>query len=150
MPLLWKDGQHAFEYRFLHKDGEYRWIREEQRVIRDREGNVRDVVGYWIDVTERKRLEDELRSAKKQLEYVVTANPAVIYIGKPLPDLSDFTSTYMSENVSSLLGFEARDFTNSTNFWTSRIHRDDLMLFKQKYPVYGKTVIKRSNTGSSA
>ncbi len=134
MPLLWRDGQHAFEYRFLHKDGGYRWIREEQRVIRDAEGNVRDVVGYWIDVTERKRLEDELRSAKKQLEYVVTANPAVIYISKPLPDLSDYTSTYMSENVSSLLGFESRDFNEHPDFWASRIHHDDLMLFKQKLP----------------
>src|SRR5208283_344987 len=134
MPLLWKDGRHAFEYRFLHKDGKYRWIREEQRVIRDAEGNVRDVVGYWIDVTERKRLEDELRSAKKQLEYVVTANPAVIYISKPLPDLSDYASTYMSENVSSLLGFESRDFNGNPDFWAGRIHPDDLILFKQKLP----------------
>jgi len=134
MPLLWRDGRHAFEYRFLHKDGKYRWIREEQRVIRDAEGNVRDVVGYWIDVTERKRLEDELRSAKKQLEYVVTANPAVIYISKPLPDLSDYASTYMSENVSSLLGFESRDFNGNPDFWAGRIHPDDLILFKQKLP----------------
>ena len=29
VPELWKKGQLAFEYRFLHKDGTYRWIREE-------------------------------------------------------------------------------------------------------------------------
>jgi PAS domain S-box-containing protein len=134
IPSLWRDGHHTFEYRFLHKDGKYRWIREEEKVIRDAEGNVGDVVGYWIDVTERKRLEDELRSAKKQLEYVVTANPAVIYFAKPLPDLSDYSSTYMSENVSSLLGFESRDFTERTNFSATRIHPDDLIVFKQKLP----------------
>jgi PAS domain S-box-containing protein len=132
IPLLWRNGQHVFEYRFLHKDGKYRWIREEQRVIRNAEGRVRDVVGYWVDITERKKLEEELRSAKKQLEYVVTANPAVIYVAKPLPDLSDFGTTYISENVFSLLGFESRDFVVHPEFWTSRIHPDDVVTFKQK------------------
>ncbi|HYW01351.1 MAG TPA: PAS domain-containing protein, partial [Candidatus Acidoferrum sp.] len=134
MPTLWKDGHHIFEFRFRHRDGNYRWIREEQRVVHDPEGNVQDVVGYFNDVTERKKLEDELRSTKKQLEYVVTANPAVIYAAKPLPDLSDFTSTYMSENVSSLLGFESRDFTERPEFGTNHIHPDDLTVFKQKLP----------------
>jgi len=67
MPLLWRDGRHAFEYRFLHKDGEYRWIREEQRVIRDREGNVRDVVGYWIDISKEKTLEEALHKSEQNL-----------------------------------------------------------------------------------
>ena len=47
--------------RFLHKDGAYRWIREETKVIRDAAGEPVEVIGYWTDVTERKRMEAALR-----------------------------------------------------------------------------------------
>ena len=60
VPLLWKDGKHTFEYRFLHKDGTWRWIREETKVFRDANGKPKEVSGYWTDVSERKRLEEEL------------------------------------------------------------------------------------------
>jgi len=65
VPHLWKDGQHAFEYRFLHKDGAYRWIREEAKVIRDAAGKPIEVIGYWTDITERKRLEEELAKSQR-------------------------------------------------------------------------------------
>lgn len=60
IPRLWKEGKFTFEYRFLHKDGNYRWIREEANVVRDAAGNPIEVNGYWSDVTERKRLEERL------------------------------------------------------------------------------------------
>jgi PAS domain S-box-containing protein len=60
IPRLWKEGQYAFEYRFLHKDGTYRWIREEAKVVRDTDGKPIEVNGYWTDASERKRLEEEL------------------------------------------------------------------------------------------
>ena len=65
VPHLWKDGQHTFEYRFLHKDGTYRWIREETKVIRDAAGEPVEVIGYWTDVTERKRMEVELVKSQR-------------------------------------------------------------------------------------
>jgi len=65
MPSLWSDGHHAFEFRFLHSDGAYRWLREEMKVTRDAEGHVLDVVGVCIDVTERKKLEGKLARAER-------------------------------------------------------------------------------------
>ena len=65
IPRLWKEGQHAFEYRFLHKDGTYRWIREEGKVGRDTDGKPIEVNGYWTDVSERKRLEEELVKSQR-------------------------------------------------------------------------------------
>ena len=62
---LWRDGHHAFEYRFLHTDGTYRWIREEQRILRDTAGRVLEGVGVAIDITERKKLEDELAKSQR-------------------------------------------------------------------------------------
>jgi len=65
VPELWKKGLCTFEYRFLHKDGSYRWIREEAKVIRDAAGNPAEVMGYWTDVTERKRMEGKLAKSQR-------------------------------------------------------------------------------------
>jgi PAS domain S-box-containing protein len=60
LPLLWKEGEHTFEYRFQHKDGNYLWIREEAKVIRDAAGKPTEVMGYWTDITDEKQM-DEMR-----------------------------------------------------------------------------------------
>jgi PAS domain S-box-containing protein len=48
---LLERGHHTHEYRFLHKDGSYRWMLDELRLTRDAEGNPRDIIGSWIDIT---------------------------------------------------------------------------------------------------
>jgi PAS domain S-box-containing protein len=126
MPSLWRDGQHTFEYRFLHGDGTYRWIREEYRVTRDADEHILDIVSVAIDVTDRKRMEEELRSTKERLEYVIQSNPAVIYTGKPLADLSDWVLTFVSGRVVSILGYGAEEFVGHLEFWISHVHPDDL------------------------
>jgi len=65
LPQLWKQGRLSVEYRFLHKDGTYRWIREEAKVIRDAAGKPMEVIGYWTDVTEQKRMEVELVESQR-------------------------------------------------------------------------------------
>ena len=65
MPRLWKEGQYSFDYRFLHKDGAYRWIREEAKVVRDADGKPIEVNGYWTDITERKHLEEALAKSQR-------------------------------------------------------------------------------------
>jgi PAS domain S-box-containing protein len=64
--LLEKD-HHVHEYRFLHKDGSYRWMHDESRLVRDADGNLLDVIGSWIDITERKRIEEERRALEAEL-----------------------------------------------------------------------------------
>ncbi len=46
------------EYRFQHKNGNYRWIYDERKLVRDETGNPLEIVGYWLDVTERKQSEE--------------------------------------------------------------------------------------------
>jgi len=125
VPELWKKGRCAFEYRFLHKDGSYRWIVEEAKVVRDAAGKPVEVMGYWTDVTERKRLEEETRKSRERLEYVVASNPAVIFTGKPFSDYTDFDFTYMSSNITLLLGYDVRDFIDDPRFWSKHVHPDD-------------------------
>jgi PAS domain S-box-containing protein len=59
------DGRLAHEYRFRHKDGVYRWMRSEMRLLRDTAGRPVEVVGSWSDITQRKLLEEQYRQAQK-------------------------------------------------------------------------------------
>lgn len=68
IPNLFDTGHHAHEYRFLHKDGDYRWMRDELTLVRDADGNPEKITGYWIDITERKLIELELEKARETLE----------------------------------------------------------------------------------
>lgn len=56
------------EYRARTKDGDYRWIYGRGKAIEwDEEGNVTRVIGTNADITERRRAENALRQANRQL-----------------------------------------------------------------------------------
>lgn len=62
--MLTKD-HHALEYRFLMKDGSYRWVRDEFVIIRDTLGEPVEMIGSWVDITEKINLEGQLFQAQK-------------------------------------------------------------------------------------
>jgi rsbT co-antagonist protein RsbR len=58
---LHQRGQHAFDYRFLHRDGTYRWMHDDCKITRDERGDPVEVVGTWQDVTDKRRSEELIR-----------------------------------------------------------------------------------------
>lgn len=54
---LGKKDEWTQEYRFRHKDGDYRWLRDQERVFRDASRTPVEIVGSWSDVSERKAAE---------------------------------------------------------------------------------------------
>ncbi|MEW6326041.1 MAG: PAS domain-containing protein [Thermodesulfobacteriota bacterium] len=80
LSCLVERGHHIHEYRFRHKDGTYRWMRDELRLLRDAAGNPREIVGYWIDITDRKQIEEALRRAEQEKEIILDSmSERVIY-----------------------------------------------------------------------
>jgi two-component system, cell cycle sensor histidine kinase and response regulator CckA len=57
--------QLARDHRVRHKNGQYRWVRDEQRLVCDAAGAPVEIVGSWVDITERKALEEQLRQSQK-------------------------------------------------------------------------------------
>jgi PAS domain S-box-containing protein len=53
------------EYRIVRGDGTIAWIRDRAFVVRDAAGRLVSVVGVADDVTERRRLEEQIRQAQK-------------------------------------------------------------------------------------
>lgn len=65
LPQLTTLGSRNFEYRIRRKDGSYIWIHDAQRLLRGMNEGVKEVVGSWTDVSDRKKVEEELRQVHK-------------------------------------------------------------------------------------
>jgi len=61
---LFEHGYHVHEYRFRHKDGTYRWMHDESKLMRDATGRPVEIVGSWLDITARKRMEEALQESQ--------------------------------------------------------------------------------------
>ena len=58
--LLFDKGEVVHEFRFLHKDGRYRWLRDHRRLVRDGNDQPLEVIGCAIDITDLKLAEGRL------------------------------------------------------------------------------------------
>jgi len=63
MTNLLSVGHACLEYRLRHKNGSYRWIHDELKLVRDKLGNPLEIVGCMVDITERKLTELALEQA---------------------------------------------------------------------------------------
>lgn len=68
LSLLFKHGTHDHEYRFRMNDGTYRWIHDGLTLVLDEAGEPIEMIGYWVDITDRKAADEELKKAKEQAE----------------------------------------------------------------------------------
>ena len=73
-------------------------------------------------VTERKRVENNLRLTQNRLQHLISSGPAVIYSSKCS---GDYGITFISENVDLLLGYKAQEFILDSSFWAQQIHPED-------------------------
>ncbi len=58
-------SEFALELRMRHKDGSYRWIYTRGVAVPDTTGNLSHMLGYHLDITQRKQLEEQFRQAQK-------------------------------------------------------------------------------------
>lgn len=71
---------------------------------------------------ERKQAESELRLVSERLQHLLSANPAVIFSCKLG---GNFDVTFVSENISSMMGYEPQEFVDGSLDWHHLIHPED-------------------------
>ncbi len=70
---LMEQGHHLIEYRFLHKDGSYRWICDQMKLAYNPEGEVEEIVGTFHDITDRKIAQEQIREQAALLDIATDA-----------------------------------------------------------------------------
>ena len=66
-----ESGDVAAEYRVIHKDGTVHWLQAKGRMFFDAEGRPDRMVGFMIDVTDRRHAEEELRATEARFRTFV-------------------------------------------------------------------------------
>jgi PAS domain S-box-containing protein len=112
------------EYRFLAADGRELWVHDEAVFLADETG-----AGFWqgflLDITERKRGEEQLRRAEQRFRSIVEQNPAVIYTQEIDPDSGVSVTTYISPRDEEITGYTPAEVAADPQLWVKTIHPDD-------------------------
>jgi PAS domain S-box-containing protein len=126
--LLDGDIRHFdLEKRYLHKDGRVLWILLSVSLVRDEQGRPLYFVSQVQDVTEKKRMEDELREWKSRYEAAVFATGQVLYDYDAAAD----RVTYGGD-VEGVLGYAPQEMGPERAAWVDLIHPDDRAGFTQE------------------
>lgn len=80
LPRLFTDDTITHEYRFLDKQGRYRWMRDQLILIRDDQGHPKEAVGSWFDITERKLAEEALRTSEERFSKAFRSSPYPVIV----------------------------------------------------------------------
>ena len=89
---------HEFEYRMISADGRVVWLRDIVTVIAENKKPVK-ARGIIVDITERKRVEEEVRILHKQMEFILGATKT----GLDIID-SDFNVRFMDSEWQKVYG----------------------------------------------
>ena len=117
-------GSHVLEYRFRHKDGSYRWMRDELRLLFDDQAKSVKVVGSWTDITDMKQTEEALRKSEQQFRDLIENSPVGISI------IQNGRLIFENPEQKKICSFAAE---SSLGKFLDRVHPDDLEKFKKAH-----------------
>jgi PAS domain S-box-containing protein len=116
----------SLEYRMSRPDGRIVWIQDDAVLLRDEQGAPLYWQGVRFDVTSRKVAEEQLREAEERFRQLVEQMPAITYVDER-PDEPDagWTTTYISPQVATILGYAPEEFAADPSLWAQIAHPDD-------------------------
>jgi len=124
-----------YNFEFICKDGKKIYTSIGTSPIKDDKGNYIGAFAVISDITEQKQKQEEILSIKKRLEYLLTSGSIVIYTCKAT---GDFDTTFVSENIVNLVGYQSNEIIAAPNFWKDNIHPDDIQRAFSERPLLFK------------
>ncbi len=94
--------------------------------IVDAQGRVTGICGQGLDITEKKHIEDDLRSREERWKMALEASGGgvwdIVFTGDP--SQGDYTISY-SDTWRIMLGYGLDEFCSAARQWTDRVHPED-------------------------
>ncbi len=97
---LHETGELTQEYRFRHADGDYLWLHDQLRLVRDLADEPAEIVGLWTDISDKKAAEADLARSHRLLAAISRAQARFIgetevgeVFDQLLADLLDLTDS---------------------------------------------------------
>jgi len=112
---------YAKDKRFIRKYGDILYCNIAVACTRDDDGKVNIVLASLLDITERKKMEDEIRKSEQTLNIALDAsNTGIWHWNSKLQQ-----NEYISDQWFKQLGYEREDFSEKENPFNNLVHPDD-------------------------
>ena len=102
----------AVEYRWQCADGQYRWFYDRLVLIRDEHGEPLETAGIWLDITDRKKMDEDLKESElrhRKLFRGIEQSPAAVIITG-----TDGAIEYVNPRFAEMTGYQADHVTGKT------------------------------------
>ena len=110
------------EYRMTRSDGRIIWLEDQSVPVEPPEGGASFRQGFAIDITERKRAEEELRRAEARYRTLVEQLPLAVYIDPMNPTSSN---VYTSPQIEPMLGYSTGEWASNPALFVESLHPED-------------------------
>ncbi|MBA3871847.1 MAG: PAS domain S-box protein [Anaerolineae bacterium] len=118
-----KYGYSSVDYRLQHQDGSYHWFHHDLMCSRDNEGKPTEIVGFWVDITERKQMEQALEdSDAKYREIFEAAHDIILLMDK------DCNILEVNHRAEILLGYSKAELLQMNTLQHLSVPEDRVMM----------------------
>jgi PAS domain S-box-containing protein len=108
------------EYRLRLRDGTWRWFAARGVPVTEADGSIREWVGVFDDVHERRSAEAALRESEQRYRLAMLATRDVVWDWDLATDEVRF-----GESIRQVLGYDPGEVDPEANWWYEHIHPDD-------------------------
>ena len=132
---LLREGSVSARYRLRDSRGDYHWLLDEAKLLRDDLGLPVEAVGLWLDVTEATLATERVKQSEERYRILVEDSPAMICRYRP-----DLTLTFGNQPLASYLECPPEQLPGiNLGSWMSQEQRDEFTrrigLLSPEFPV---------------
>ncbi|MFP4548894.1 MAG: PAS domain S-box protein [Fidelibacterota bacterium] len=114
------------QFKMKHKDGRLIYVEFEGCISYNADGSFSQTYCVFKDITEEKKLFEELKVSEEKYRLLIENSPDITYIYK-----AEKGAAYWSPQVKTVLGFDPKRLTDDPFIWHKAIHPEDITRVKE-------------------
>ncbi len=141
LSTLYQHGRSKLEYRVQDNNGSWHWLCDEMVLVKDAQGHPCEIVGSWIDVSERIEAEQERRKLQAQMEHNQRLESLGVLAGGIAHDFNNILAAIMGNAAMASLELDNRPKSASK-------YIESIMLSSEKAAELCRQMLAYSGKGS--